>query len=131
MPRTGHRKTRREALARAKKGGFLFICLGFKKKQDADSNFNTQIEYAVVTSKKSVSKRAVIRNKCKRRTRAALACLRDDSDFINLFNGFYDKLELLIVHQRDLSECSFVELKSHLSVGLLRLAENLKNQIRT
>ena len=132
MPRTGHRKSRREAVARAKKGVLLIVCLGFKSKSDTPtpSSSITEIEYAVVTSKKSVSKRAVIRNKCKRRTRAALYCLRDDADFLSLFSGLYEKLEILIVHQRDSSASTFEDFRSQLSGGLLRLCENLKPQIR-
>lgn len=130
MPRTGHRNSRREAVVRAKKGGLLFICLGFKQNEDHSSSATTEIQYAIVTSKKSVSKRAVIRNKCKRRTRAALLCLRNDVNFISNFGNEYEKLELLIVHQRDSSESSFEEFRSQLSGGLLRLTENLKLNLR-
>lgn len=112
---------------RAKKGGILFICLGFKCSECTQETEVTHINYAIVTSKKSVSKRAVVRNKCKRRTRAALLCLRNDPNFLGRLDNRYERMELLIVHQRDSSEADFAEFQSHLSEGLLRLTENLNS----
>jgi ribonuclease P protein component len=127
IPRTGPRKSRREAVVRAKKGGLLFVCLGFKRSEFTQDTEVTQINYAIVTSKKSVSKRAVVRNKCKRRTRAALLCLRNDPNFLERLDKRYEQMELLIVHQRDSSESVFAEFQAHLSEGLLRLTDNLNS----
>lgn len=130
MPRTGPRKSRREGLVRAKKDGILFVCIGFRQADTDSSCLGVELEYAVVTSKKSVSKLAVVRNKCRRRTKAALLCLKSDTEFLSTFKPNFTHLELLIVHQRNSTECSFEDFQSTLRAGLLRLADNLNYHIR-
>lgn len=130
LARTGGRKSRREGLVRAKKSGLLFVCLSAKRPAERPSPHSGEIAFAVITSKKSVSKLAVVRNKARRRTRAALLAMQKDEHLNQCLGSEFIQLEVLIVHQRDLSDLPFESFQLMLRDGLLRLAENLQKTLR-
>lgn len=129
LARSGGRKSRREGFVRAKKDGLLVVCLAAHHQLERPSQDGTDIGYAVITSKKSVSKQAVVRNKARRRTRAALFHLRHDEQLTRLANEF-SHLELLIVHQRNLNDLPFETFVHMLREALLCLAENIQKKLR-
>lgn len=128
LKRTGGRNVRKDAIARANSGGVSALCLEFSRELETTRFFSAVLEIAIVASKKQVSKRAVQRNKTKRRVRAALTSL----DFAQIADKIKTRgvaqIKILLVCRRPVLEVSFETLKEQLQTCLTKLVSQLPFQ---
>jgi len=121
LVRVGGRRSRQDAIARVRSGSILFLCLTAIKIEEPDFKNDPLIETGIVASKKQISKLAVIRNRAKRRIRAALEELDQELVRSEMQKRTLGKMRLLLVCQREALQLPFEDLKNLLQRGLVKL----------
>jgi len=125
LVRVGGRRSRQDAIARTRSGPLLLLCLTAIKMEEFVFIENSHIETGIVASKKQISKLAVVRNRAKRRIRAALEELDQDSVRTEMQKRQIGKMRLLLVCQREALQLPFEDLKKLLNRGLIKLVSQL------
>lgn len=124
MRQGGRGRHREDAIAKVKSAPFLMLCLSA---EDAKSTFEERrtIEFGILTSKKQVSKSAVVRNRAKRRVRAAMSELETRALESLMVKKKTHKIRVLIVCHRDCLTQPFDRLKAQLFGGLEKLIPSI------
>ena len=125
LVRVGGRRSRQDAIARTRSGPILLLCLAAISTEEPVFIDNYRIETGIVASKKQISKLAVVRNRAKRRIRAALEELDQDSVRTEMQKRQIGKMRLLLVCQREALQLPFEDLKKLLNRGLIKLVSQL------
>jgi len=125
LVRVGGRRSRQDAIARTRSGPLLLLCLTAIKMEEIVFINNSHIETGIVASKKQISKLAVVRNRAKRRIRAALEELDQESVRSEMHKRHIGKMRLLLVVQREALVLPFEDLKKMLHRGLVKLVSQL------
>lgn len=124
LDKTGSRKQRVDAIARARAGHILALCLKADRLDVAAAHLVLQV--GIVASKKQISKRAVDRNTVKRRVRAALRDLDQERLAALAESKRLGQLRILLVCSRESLTEGFDKIKENINSSLLRLLTALK-----
>jgi ribonuclease P protein component len=119
MKQTGSRKHKREALSRFRSGCILCLSLGFERVEPQENlPVEPRLEVSVISSKKQVSKKAVERNRAKRRIRACLSDLNAEAILTITHSKNLAKVQCLVVCHRSCLSVPFEQLKGDVQRAL-------------
>jgi ribonuclease P protein component len=120
----GSRRQRSDAVARARCGNILSLCIGVEGAQIPSGQVILNI--GIVASKKQISKRAVDRNRVKRRIRAALELIDHARLSALASEKGLIRIRILVVCSKDCLSDQFNNVKENLNSSLVRLLTSLK-----
>jgi ribonuclease P protein component len=124
LRRSGRGRHREDAIAKVKSAPFLILCLSAEQTKTTLEERRT-VEFGILTSKKQVSKSAVVRNRAKRRVRAAMAELEICALESLMIKNKSNRIRVLIVCHRDCLTQPFDKLKAQLFGGLEKLIPSI------